>query len=642
MIKITLPDGEIQEYKDTTTGIEIAENIGPKLLKDSIAIEINDILYDLSYQISSDANIRIITKNDPDALHILRHSSAHVLAQAVLNLYPDSKYGTGPSTDDGFYYDFMFSDPISDKEMVKIEEEMMNIINEGQTFDKEQYILDEAKSMFKNQKYKLELIDTADQSEGVVDKYVSVYSNNKFSDLCLGPHVPDTSYIKHFKLLRIAGAYWRGNESNDQLQRIYGTSWFSKKELDMFMNQREEALKRDHRKLGKELDLFISPDELGPGQFIWTSKGAIVRDNIENFSKEKHNENGYDLVYTPHIGMSELWETSGHLNYYKEAMYPPMQSEDGNEYYLKPMNCPFHILNYKSSIRSYRDLPIRYFEFGSVYRYEKTGVLHGLLRARGFTQDDAHIFCTTEQLDIELKSLLKFSTGILNSFGFDDIEADLSTKPTKAIGDEQIWDHATDSLKSSLVSMDIPYKIAPGEGAFYGPKIDLHVKDAIGRRWQLTTIQVDFAQPENFGLEYVSNENKKEKPVMIHRALLGSVERFTGILIEHYSGLFPGWLSPTQVVIISLNDNVNKYSKKIINKVKKYRFHHDNTNARLSEKIKKYKLQKVPVLIVIGENDMNNETIAINFSDGQNLQDVPIKDGIKSINDYLKIPDLNI
>ena len=642
MIKITLPDGIIQEYKDSTTGTEIAENIGPKLLKDSIAIEINDTLYDLNYQISSDANIRIITKSDPDALHILRHSSAHVLAQAVLNLFPNSDYGTGPSTNDGFYYDFMFQEPISDKELLKIEEEMKNIIKEGQKFNKEQYSLDEAKLMFKNQNYKLELIDSADQTEGVVDKYVTVYSNNKFTDLCLGPHVPDTSYIKHFKLLRVAGAYWRGNESNDQLQRIYGTSWFSKKELDMHLTQREEALKRDHRKLGNELDLFISPDEIGPGQFIWKPKGAQLRDTIETFSKDKHKINGYDLVYTPHIGLSSLWETSGHLAFYKEAMYPPMSSEDGNEYYLKPMNCPFHILTYKSTIRSYRELPIRIFELGSVYRYEKTGVLHGLMRARGFTQDDAHIFCTIEQIDSELESLLKFSTAILKAFGFSDIEADLSTKPIKAIGDESVWDSSTESLKSSLHALEIPYKIAAGEGAFYGPKIDLHVKDAIGRRWQLSTIQVDFAQPDNFNLEYVSKDNFKQKPVMIHRALLGSIERFTGILIEHYNGLLPGWLAPLQVVVISLNSEVDEYSESILKKMKKYTTVFDTTNARLSEKIKKYKLQKIPVIIVVGNNDMKNETIAINFSDGRNEQDISTKEGVRMINDYLKVPKLKI
>ena len=642
MINITLPDGTKYEYDDPVTGYSIAEGIGPKLLKDAIAIEVDNKLFDLHHLITVDSSIRIITTNDPDSINILRHSTAHVLAQAVLTLYPKTHYGTGPSTDDGFYYDFMFTNPISDKELKNIEDEMHNIVNSSQKFTRTIHNLDESKLMFSDQKYKLELIDSADQTEGIGDKNVTVYSNGAFNDLCLGPHVPDTSYIKHFKLLRVAGAYWRGNESNDQLQRIYGTSWFSKKELDIHLTQREEALKRDHRKIGNELDLFISPDEIGPGQFIWKPKGAQLRDVIETFSKDKHKINGYDLVYTPHIGLSSLWETSGHLSFYKEAMYPSMSSEDGNEYYLKPMNCPFHILTYKSTIRSYRELPIRIFELGSVYRYEKTGVLHGLMRARGFTQDDAHIFCTIEQIDSELESLLKFSTAILKAFGFSDIEADLSTKPTKAIGEDSIWDSSTESLKNSLLSLGIPYKIAEGEGAFYGPHIDLHVKDAIGRRWQLSTIQVDFAQPDNFKLEYVSKDNIKQKPVMIHRALLGSIERFTGILIEHYNGLLPGWLAPLQVVVISLNSEVDEYSQSILKKINKYRTVLDITNARLSEKIKKYKLQKIPVIIVVGNNDMQNDTIAINFSDGRNEQDITKKEGLRIINDYLKVPKLKI
>jgi len=642
MIEIILPDSTTQKYKNSVTGDELAKNIGPKLSKDAIALEVNNVLHDLSYTITDDCNVRIITRKDPDALDILRHSSAHLLAQAVVNLYPETQYGTGPATDDGFYYDFLFKRSLSESELENIELEMERLVNLSQSFDKSSELCSKAKILFSDQKYKLELIETADNSEGVIDSNVTIYQNGDFKDLCLGPHVPNTSYLKNFKLLRIAGAYWRGNESNDQLQRIYGTAWFNSKDLRIFLTQREEAIKRDHRKLGNTLDLFISPDELGPGQYIWKPRGAILRDNIETFSKEAHKKNDYDLIYTPHIGLASLWETSGHLSYYKEAMYSSIKSEDGSEYYLKPMNCPFHILAYKSTIRSYKELPIRLFELGSVYRYEKTGVLHGLMRARGFTQDDAHIFCMLDQIDQELDNLLSFSIAILNAFGFYDIEADLSTKPTKAIGEDSMWESATESLKNSLSKREIPFKIANGEGAFYGPKIDLHVKDAIGRRWQLSTIQVDFAQPENFQLEYISTNNKKERPVMIHRALLGSIERFTGILLENYNGNLPGWLSPDQIVVISLNDDVKKYSERIFTILKDYRIKHDFTNTRLSEKIKKYKLMKVPIIIVIGDNDKSNKTLAINFSDGRNEQNIEINSGIKKINNFLQIPKVNI
>ena len=422
----------------------------------------------------------------------------------------------------------------------------------------------------------------------------------------------------------------------------YGTSWFNDQDLTAYLSQREEAVKRDHRKLGNTLDLFISPDEIGPGQYIWKPRGAVLRDCIETFSKDAHKDNGYELVYTPHIGLASLWETSGHLGFYKDAMFSSIKTEDGNEYYLKPMNCPFHILAYKSNIRSYKELPVRLFELGSVYRYEKTGVLHGLMRARGFTQDDAHIFCMIDQIDTELEGLLSFSIGILNAFGFYDIEADLSTKPNEAIGSDTIWETATQSLKKSLIKKNIPYKTALGEGAFYGPKIDLHVKDAIGRRWQLSTIQVDFAQPENFKLEYVTKENIHERPVMIHRALLGSIERFTGILLENYNGNLPGWLAPNQVIVISLNKDVTDYAKGVFKFLNKYRVQLDYSNMRLSEKIKKYRLLKIPIIIVIGDKDKKNGTIAINFSDGRNDQNIDIKSGIKMVKEYLKIPKVKI
>ena len=443
---------------------------------------------------------------------------------------------------------------------------------------------------------------------------------------------PNTSYIKHFKLTRIGGAYWRGDESNPQLQRIYGTSWFSKEDLQKYLTRRVEAEKRDHRKIGKELELFTSADELGPGQFLWKPNGALLRNTIENYSKIAHINNGYSFVNTPHIGRSTLWETSGHLEHYEDAMFPPLKSKDSDDkYYLKPMNCPFHILIYKSELRSYKELPVRLFELGSVYRFEKTGVLHGLMRARGFTQDDAHIFCTFEQINKEVNNLLKFSIALLKSFGFTEIEADLSTKPKKAIGNPEDWELATSSLEEALNDQDIDFITAEGEGAFYGPKIDLHIKDAIGRRWQLSTIQIDFAQPNNFELEYVSSENTKDRPVMIHRALLGSIERFTGILIEHYAGEFPVWLSPTQLKILTIG-NVSEYVDDIVTLLPNVRLDVDSRNIRLGEKIHDAKKRKIPLTLIVGEKDLINNTGSLNIHNAESENNKNIKELVNIIN----------
>ena len=439
-INITLTDGSVKNYDDPVDGFTIASDISKGLLKESVCIEVDNKFYDLSYKFNSDVKVRIITVKDLDALHILRHSAAHILAQAVLNLYPGTSYGVGPSIENGFYYDFKFSEPISEVELEKIEKEMLRISQSKQDFLRNTISKEEAKTIFQKQPFKLELIDSAESSEGVENDIVSTYSNDSFIDLCMGPHVPNTNFLKHFKLTKLGGAYWRGDENNPQLQRIYGTAWFSKDDLDKYINQQEEAEKRDHRKIGNELNLFTSATELGSGNFLWKPKGAILRDLIESYSKKAHLNNGYNLVNTPHIGRSILWETSGHLKHYKENMFPPLEHIENNEtYYLKPMNCPFHILVYKSDIHSYRELPLRYFEFGSVYRYEKTGVLHGLLRLIGFTQDDAHIFCSNEQINEEVKTLLKFSIQLLKSFGLTDIEADLSTRPQKYIGNDMDW-----------------------------------------------------------------------------------------------------------------------------------------------------------------------------------------------------------
>jgi len=460
-IEITLPDESVRTYEKAITGEEIAFDIGPKLGKDAVAIEINRKLYDTSYVITENASIKILTKKDIQSLSILRHSSAHLLAQAVLNLYPGTLYGVGPDIEDGFYYDFLFKENISDADLPKIEKEMLKLSKANQLFVKSIQKKPDAMDLFKNQQFKMELIDSADESEGVEDSEVSLYSNNEFIDLCRGPHVPNTGFIKHFKLTRLGGAYWRGDENNSQLQRIYGTSWFNKEDLEQYLTRRVEAEKRDHRKLGKQLELFTTADELGPGQFLWKPNGALLRNTIENYSKKAHINNGYDFVNTPHIGRSVLWETSGHLEHYEEGMYPPLQSKDNDDkYYLKPMNCPFHILIYKSELRSYKELPIRLFELGSVYRFEKTGVLHGLLRARGFTQDDAHIFCTFDQINTEVNNLLRFSIALLKSFGFKNIEADLSTKPNKAIGNDEDWNIATRSLEVALEDEGIDFVTA--------------------------------------------------------------------------------------------------------------------------------------------------------------------------------------
>ena len=638
-IEITLPDESVRTYEKAITGEEIAFDIGPKLGKDAVAIEINRKLYDTSYVITENASIKILTKKDIQSLSILRHSSAHLLAQAVLNLYPDTLYGVGPDIEDGFYYDFLFKENISDADLPKIEKEMLKLSKANQLFVKSIQKKPDAMDLFKNQQFKMELIDSADESEGVEDSEVSLYSNNEFIDLCRGPHVPNTGFIKHFKLTRLGGAYWRGDENNSQLQRIYGTSWFNKEDLEQYLTRRVEAEKRDHRKLGKQLELFTTADELGPGQFLWKPNGALLRNTIENYSKKAHINNGYDFVNTPHIGRSVLWETSGHLEHYEEGMYPPLQSKDNDDkYYLKPMNCPFHILIYKSELRSYKELPIRLFELGSVYRFEKTGVLHGLLRARGFTQDDAHIFCTFDQINTEVNNLLRFSIALLKSFGFKNIEADLSTKPNKAIGKDEDWNIATRSLEVALEDEGIDFVTAEGEGAFYGPKIDLHVKDAIGRRWQLSTIQIDFAQPDNFDLEYVSTKNSKDKPVMIHRALLGSIERFTGILIEHYAGEFPSWLAPTQLKILTIGD-VSDYVKNITAKLSGVRFEIDDRNIRLGEKIHDAKKHNIPLTLIIGEKDLSNNTGSLNILNSESKNNLDIASLVDFIIDDVTEPE---
>jgi threonyl-tRNA synthetase len=617
-ISITLPDGSSREYADGTTGYDIASGIGPRLAKAAVAVTVDGAMWDLDRPIEADASVSVVTESTEAGRHVIRHSAAHIMAQAVLDLFPGAKFAIGPAIEDGFYYDFGVEEPFTPEDLERIEMRMSEIVDQDQAFDRGELSISEAMEAFSDQPFKREIIAGVDAGEGVDGDFVSTYRNEAFLDLCRGPHLPSTGRLKAYALTRSAGAYWRGDEKNPQLQRIYGTAWESKKSLDEYRVRLEEAAKRDHRKLGAELDLFSFPQELGSGLAVWHPKGGILRRTVEDYSRRTHADFGYEYVVTPHLAKAGLWETSGHLQFYKDTMYPPMEldggeNRPGQEYLVKPMNCPFHILIYKSRSRSYRELPLRLFELGTVYRYEMSGVIHGLMRARGFTQDDSHIFTTEAELAGELQRLLDFVLMVLRDFGFEEFEADLSTKPEKAVGDPDLWVRAEEYLAAALDTADVTYQLAAGEGAFYGPKIDIHIKDAIGRRWQLSTIQVDFAQPENFDLEYATNENTKERPVMVHRALLGSVERFIGILTEHYAGAFPPWLSPVQVTVVPVADRHIGYAQEVAETLsaRKIRVEVDKADDTVGEKIRSAITQKHPVVLVVGDTDVENATVGM-------------------------------
>ncbi len=562
-------------------------------------------------------------------LSTLRHSMAHVMAEAVLEMFPDAQIAIGPSIENGFYYDFDLSKPLQDEDLKEIEERMKRIIKSGASFQRREVTRDEARELFKDQKYKLELLDAIPEGETV-----SIYTQGNFTDLCRGPHVESTKELSAdgFKLLNIAGAYWRGSEKNKMLTRIYGTAWSTPKELRAYLDHLADIEKRDHRKLGKELDLFSLHEEAGPGLVYWHPRGARVRQQIENFWREEHYKNGYEMIYTPHVGKSWLWETSGHLGFYKESMYPPMEM-DNMDYYVKPMNCPFHIMIYQNSKRSYRDLPFRWAELGTVYRYEKAGALHGLMRVRGFTQDDAHLFVTPEQMDDEIMEVLRFSLYMLHSFGFDDIHAYISTKPEKSVGEKEKWDAATEALKKAVEKEGLKYDIDEGGGAFYGPKIDLKVKDAIGREWQLSTVQFDFNLPERFNLTFVDKDGKEKRPYMIHRALLGSIERFFGVLIENYAGAFPPWLSPEQVAIIPIGDFVYDYAKELEKKFRKegIRTKTDLSDERFNAKIRNAQSLKIPYMVIVGGKEKENGTLSIRYRNGKQKNALQFEDALSEI-----------
>ncbi|NQV07629.1 threonine--tRNA ligase, partial [bacterium] len=549
-------------------------------------------------------------------------------------------FAIGPPIEDGFYYDFDVDEAFTPEDLERITTRMMEIVAADQPFERDEMSKAQALETFADQPYKREIIESVDEGEGAGGDAVSVYRNLGFVDLCRGPHLATTKKLPAFALLRTAGAYWRGDEKREQLQRIYGTAWESKAALAEYLERLEEARKRDHRRLGAELDLFSFPRELGSGLAVWHPKGALTKTLMEDYSRRTHLDHEYDIVSTPHIARSHLWETSGHLSFYAEGMYPGMELDGGDEYRLKPMNCPFHILVYKARPRSYRELPMRLFELGTVYRYERSGVIHGLMRARGFTQDDSHIFCTVDQIGPELQNLLDFVLMVLRDFGFEDFEADLSTIPEKFVGDPQAWERATDALHGALDSAGLAYEVAEGEGAFYGPKIDIHVRDAIGRRWQMSTLQVDFAQPDNFDLEYASTGNTKERPVMIHRALFGSVERFFGVLLEHYAGALPGWLSPIQATVIPVADRHQEYAGLVADGLRGagLRVEVDDAHDTVGEKIRRAVTSKVPAVMVVGDDDIDASTVGLRMRGERERRGVALSDAAEAISALCETP----
>jgi len=636
-VTISLPDGSERVLPAGSTAGDLAASIGRGLAKAAIAAKVDGEQVDLGAPLPDGAQVAIMTADSPEGRHILRHSTAHVMAQAVLQLWPGAKFAIGPPIEDGFYYDFELPGGahFTEDDLERIEARMREIVKQDQPFIREEHSKDEGLQLFADQPYKVEIIEGVDPDEGAGGGVVSAYRNTEqFVDLCRGPHVPSTSRLGAFKLMRVAGAYWRGDEKRPQLQRIYGTAWENEKALKEHLHRLEEAERRDHRRLGVELDLFSFPDEIGSGLVVFHPKGGLVRRLMEDYSRQRHVEAGYEFVNTPHITKANLFEISGHLDWYADGMYPPMEMDEGQSYYLKPMNCPFHILIYRARQRSYRDLPIRMFEFGSVYRYEKSGVVHGLTRVRGMTQDDAHIFCTKEHMVDELKSLLVFVLDLLRDYGLNDFYLELSTKPeVKAVGTDEEWEEATEALRQVALSMDLDLVMDPGGGAFYGPKISVQARDAIGRTWQLSTIQVDFQLPQRFELEYIGNDNARHRPIMIHRALFGSVERFFGILVEHYAGAFPLWLSPVQVQVLPVAAEHNEYAQSIADRLHGEGFRVELVAADhpLGGRIRKGKMEKVPYVLVVGGDDVAAGTAGVNGRAGGVERGVPIDDFIERL-----------
>jgi threonyl-tRNA synthetase len=633
-VHLKLPDGSTKEVPKGSTALDVAKSISPRLADAALAAKTNGDLIDLTRPLDKDTDLRILTDRDPEALEVYRHSSAHLLAAAVLELFPETKLGHGPATENGFFYDFFRDTPFTPEDLEKIEKKMQELVQQNLPYAREFVDRTEGLRKFKGEGdfMKCHFIEQFTKP----DEKISIYKTGKFLDFCRGPHLPSTGKIKAFKLLNIAGAYWLGDEKNPQLQRIYGTSFFSKKDLDAYLNGIEEAKKRDHRVLGKQLDLFSIQELAGPGLIFWHPKGGIIRKEMEDWMRDQYVKRGYALVYTPHVMRRQLFFTSGHEGYYAQNFFDFMELDDA-EYRVKPMNCPGHILIYKDSLKSYRDLPVRLGELGTVYRYERSGVMHGLLRVRGFTQDDAHIFCTPEQIEKEIADCVEFARDVLKDFGFDKFQTELSTwdpnDRKSFVGSEEQWNMATSSLENVLKKLNIEYKTIPGEAAFYGPKIDIKLVDAIGRLWQLSTVQFDFNLPQRFALEYVAEDGSRKQPLMVHRALFGSVERFFGVLIEHYAGAFPVWLSPVQVAMIPIAERHSAYAEKVASQLRAtgVRVTVDSRNEKMNAKIREHAMQKVPFLLVVGDKESEANKVNVRTRGKEKTEDMGTAEFVEKI-----------
>ena len=620
-IEISLPGTGTKTFRAGVTARDVLTDGTGTLPPEVFAVKINGVPGDLSASLTENATVEPLTFASDDGKEVYRHSSTHIMAQAVKDVFPSANLTIGPAIDDGFYYDFSFERPFTPEDLEKIEARAHEIIRENYPVHRFEMSKADAIKLFheKGETFKVEII------EQIGDEAVSLYQQGDFIDLCRGPHVSSTGHVKAIKLLHAAGAYWRGDERNPMLQRIYGTSFPTQRELDAHLHKLEEIKRRDHRKLGKELDLFSIQDETGPGLILWHPKGSLIRLLIENFWRDQHVTHGYDLLYSPHVARLDLWKTSGHVDYYQENMFAPMTVE-ASEYQLKPMNCPFHLMVYKSHLRSYRELPLRYGELGTVYRYERSGVLHGLMRVRGFTQDDAHIFCRPDQIESEVRSVLDFTTFMLRRFGFTEFDLYLSTRPEQAVGTVEKWDQATQALEAALKGSGFPYTVDPGEGVFYGPKIDLKIRDALGRAWQCSTVQIDFNNPERFGLSYVGEDGAAHRPIMIHRALLGSIERFFGILVEHYAGVFPTWLAPVQAKVLPITDRQADYASHVREQLTDagLRVELDLRNEKIGFKIREAEKAKIPYMLVVGDRERETETVSVRKRSGTNVGTMPI------------------
>jgi threonyl-tRNA synthetase len=627
-LTITLPDGSTRTVDAGATPADVAATIGRRLARDAVAARVDGEWWDLGRPLAGDVALEIVVPASDAGREVLRHSTAHVLAQAVTDLFPGARYAIGPAIADGFYYDFELPGGahFTEADLERIAARMQEIVAADQPFVREEVDRDTGTTVFADQPYKLDIIEKVDASEVGEGSVVSLYRNpradgSEFVDLCRGPHVPHTGRLGAFALMRVAGAYWRGDERGPQLQRIYGTAWESREALEAHLHRLAEAERRDHRRLGQELDLFSFPEEIGSGLPVFHPKGALVRTVMEDYSRRRHEEAGYSFVNSPHITKANLFETSGHLDWFADGMFPPMHlhegdGDEGETYYLKPMNCPFHILIYRSRLRSYRELPLRFFEFGTVYRYERSGVVHGLTRVRGLTQDDAHIFCTKDQMDTELRSILRFVLDLLSDYGLDDFYLELSTRPEgKAVGTDEEWAEATAALRAVAEGAGLELVLDEGGGAFYGPKISVQARDAIGRTWQVSTIQVDFQLPQRFDLHYVGADNERHRPIMIHRALFGSIERFFAILLEHYAGAFPPWLAPVQVAVLPVADRHEAYAHEVAAHLRGAGVRvevHDASADTLGARVRRAKVEKVPYVLVVGDDDVAGRTVGVN------------------------------